>query len=174
MQVDTERCVGCGACIEVCPNGAIQLRQAKAWINPDLCTECKTCAEVCPQGSIQASREILPMEAASLSIKAPTISESRSAMVIEPPQYQEKKGAPFRAVLTFLGQEILPRAIDLFLTRLEERRNSTLTPYSKASIHQGRSIFPNDFISSHPARYRHRFSQRKNKNWTISNNASRN
>ncbi len=56
MQVDTERCVGCGACIEVCPNGAIQLRQAKAWINPDLCTECKTCAEVCPQGSIQASR----------------------------------------------------------------------------------------------------------------------
>ncbi len=56
----------------------------------------------------------------------------------------------------------------------KERRNSTLTPYSKASIHQARSIFPNDFISSHPARYRHRFSQRKNKNWTISNNASRN
>jgi NAD-dependent dihydropyrimidine dehydrogenase PreA subunit len=50
--VDSERCSGCGACLDVCPQGAISLRDEKAEIAPWRCIECGTCIAVCPTGAI--------------------------------------------------------------------------------------------------------------------------
>ena len=44
-----ERCIGCGACIEVCPEKAIT--ETKWFINREICTKCGRCAEVCPSGA---------------------------------------------------------------------------------------------------------------------------
>lgn len=51
MQVDKERCKGCGACVSDCPQGAIRLRQKKAVIAEN-CSQCGACLRVCPEGAL--------------------------------------------------------------------------------------------------------------------------
>ena len=43
-----ERCTGCGACVGVCPVGAVSLENGTAVTDRSLCTGCGACAEVCP------------------------------------------------------------------------------------------------------------------------------
>ncbi len=63
-QVDEVKCKGCGACVEVCPFKAIELRSEetliekvlfesrKAHVNPIICKGCGSCAVACPLGAI--------------------------------------------------------------------------------------------------------------------------
>ena len=51
MIVDKETCVGCGACVAVCPVGAISLED-KACIDADSCIGCGACVNGCPVGAI--------------------------------------------------------------------------------------------------------------------------
>ncbi|MDG6220068.1 MAG: electron transfer flavoprotein subunit alpha [Candidatus Thermoplasmatota archaeon] len=44
-------CIGCQACIDSCPYGAIEMKEDKAIIN-DKCTNCGACLESCPQEAI--------------------------------------------------------------------------------------------------------------------------
>jgi pyruvate formate lyase activating enzyme len=44
----TERCIACGACVTVCPNGAIVKNGDTYETLPDRCTHCGTCQDVCP------------------------------------------------------------------------------------------------------------------------------
>jgi len=50
--VDKESCTGCENCVEICPPGAIALKDDKACIAGDLCEECGFCAAECPTGAI--------------------------------------------------------------------------------------------------------------------------
>lgn len=47
----TDDCVGCGACLESCFVGAIQIEDGRAEIG-DECRGCGRCVEVCPEGAI--------------------------------------------------------------------------------------------------------------------------
>lgn len=49
--VDTEKCTGCSACLNVCAAGAISVNQ-KAVINKDACNACAACVAQCPNGAI--------------------------------------------------------------------------------------------------------------------------
>ncbi len=55
-EVDEKRCIGCGACADVCAYGAIQMRSTrwgdKAVVNPVLCKGDGLCNAVCPTGAI--------------------------------------------------------------------------------------------------------------------------
>lgn len=46
-------CVGCGECVQRCPEGAIALNRGKARIDPDLCVGCAECVAVCRFGAVQ-------------------------------------------------------------------------------------------------------------------------
>ena len=50
--VNRNLCIGCGKCLQVCPNQAIAIVDAKAKINQGLCSECYRCVEVCPREAI--------------------------------------------------------------------------------------------------------------------------
>lgn len=47
----TDACIGCGACAEECPVGAIGEDDGKYSIEPDLCLDCGACAGACPVGA---------------------------------------------------------------------------------------------------------------------------
>jgi heterodisulfide reductase subunit A len=55
-EVDEKRCMGCGACVEVCSYGALELRETKqgkkAEVNPVLCKGDGLCNACCPTGAI--------------------------------------------------------------------------------------------------------------------------
>jgi pyruvate formate lyase activating enzyme len=43
-----ELCVGCGKCLQVCPEGAIKLHEGKSWTNRYACRGSGKCVEACP------------------------------------------------------------------------------------------------------------------------------
>ncbi|MCF7944014.1 MAG: 4Fe-4S binding protein [Spirochaetia bacterium] len=50
----TERCIGCSACIHVCPVGAISgERKGLHVIDGSLCIECAACGRVCPKEAVE-------------------------------------------------------------------------------------------------------------------------
>ena len=51
--VDEDACVGCEACVPICPVEAISIEDDKAVIDQDLCTECEACVVECPVEAIK-------------------------------------------------------------------------------------------------------------------------
>jgi len=50
-EVDKEKCLGDGNCVEVCPVDAITIENEKAVINDD-CIACGACVAECPEEAI--------------------------------------------------------------------------------------------------------------------------
>lgn len=61
VEVDPERCIGCGGCANNCPAGVIRIKDDgdKRIMEYDLynCIYCGRCAEVCPEKAIKNSKE---------------------------------------------------------------------------------------------------------------------
>ena len=48
LDLDVDKCTGCGICVEVCPHGVLVLNNSKAEIaDRDACMECGACALNC-------------------------------------------------------------------------------------------------------------------------------
>lgn len=80
--VNSDKCVGCGTCVESCPAGAIHLRNGVAVIDRALCYDCGACAVVCSSGAIRAVE--VPAFAARGEARA-TPSYSLPKEVFRPP-----------------------------------------------------------------------------------------
>ena len=53
IQIDKEKCNGCGACAEDCHEGAIAMVEGKAWLmRDDYCDGLGDCLPTCPTGAI--------------------------------------------------------------------------------------------------------------------------
>ena len=49
LELDSEKCTGCGKCTEVCPHDVFSVMDRKAVIvNKDACMECGACSLNCP------------------------------------------------------------------------------------------------------------------------------
>ena len=61
IEVDVEKCIGCGGCANVCPARLIELSDSEATRIIEYflkrCTYCGRCAEVCPEDAITMTRE---------------------------------------------------------------------------------------------------------------------
>lgn len=55
--VDSNLCIGCGACASICPVNAIKLVNGKAQINKEKCIHCGACQQFCPVGAIDINKE---------------------------------------------------------------------------------------------------------------------
>lgn len=67
IDIDEERCNGCGACAEACHEGAIVMIDNKArLIRDDYCDGLGDCLPACPMDAIHfVEREALPFEVKS-------------------------------------------------------------------------------------------------------------
>lgn len=52
VNIDKDKCTGCGTCVEVCPTDALSLVDEKAVCDPDLCIDCYICIPECPEEAI--------------------------------------------------------------------------------------------------------------------------
>lgn len=49
LRMDSEKCIGCGMCLEVCPRAVFRMTNGTAEIaNRDACIECGACSRNCP------------------------------------------------------------------------------------------------------------------------------
>lgn len=55
--VDQKKCITCGACVAICPVGAITIVNGKAQINPKKCIKCGSCAQFCPVTAIDLNKK---------------------------------------------------------------------------------------------------------------------
>ena len=51
--VETNSCVGCGDCLEVCPVDAIEIIDGKAVIDAEKCIDCEICIRSCTYDAIR-------------------------------------------------------------------------------------------------------------------------
>ncbi|MEN6621049.1 MAG: mercury methylation ferredoxin HgcB [Smithella sp.] len=53
LQLDKNKCTGCGMCLEVCPHAVLVMNSSHVIINNrDACMECGACQRNCPVGAI--------------------------------------------------------------------------------------------------------------------------
>ena len=54
VTVDTEKCVGCGECVDVCPGEVYERKDGKSEpVNSEECLGCESCVEVCSSDAIE-------------------------------------------------------------------------------------------------------------------------
>ncbi len=65
-----ELCIGCGECMEVCPQGALKLSSKINYIDRSKCTTCGKCAEICPSKALHfASKNYSVEDVAKIIIR---------------------------------------------------------------------------------------------------------
>ena len=53
VTVNTDKCVGCGECVDVCPVEVYELKDGKSEpVNYEECLGCESCVEVCESDAI--------------------------------------------------------------------------------------------------------------------------
>jgi len=56
LTLNTDKCIGCGKCTEVCPHGVFEIADKKALIaDKDACMECGACALNCPTNALEVN-----------------------------------------------------------------------------------------------------------------------
>ncbi|HMB65836.1 MAG TPA: 4Fe-4S binding protein [Patescibacteria group bacterium] len=60
-ETDQDKCIGCGLCAKMCPEGCIHMKKGKKGLKPqtdyDYCKGCGLCAAHCPVKAIKMKRE---------------------------------------------------------------------------------------------------------------------
>jgi NAD-dependent dihydropyrimidine dehydrogenase PreA subunit len=93
LELDAEKCIGCGMCVLVCPHDVFGLNDGYAEIScRDACMECGACARNCPTEAVTVEAGV---GCAAAVINSLLGRESSSCCcVIEPNQHKGKMPAP--------------------------------------------------------------------------------
>lgn len=54
-KIDIDECVGCGTCVDECPQEAISMNDDDIAVISDECTDCGLCIEACPTAAISSN-----------------------------------------------------------------------------------------------------------------------
>ena len=56
-ETDRERCIGCGACVDICPVNVIKMEGDFPVVDKEWCIGCGVCAIPCPSGAVKLVRK---------------------------------------------------------------------------------------------------------------------
>jgi len=122
ITIDAERCTGCGACLEVCPTGALYLVDGKASVDQALCRECEACLNACPTGAIAlVGKEARPAEPVRVPAVRPEPEVIRVATKPAPVSLRARMLPAVGTALVLAGREVLPWLAHLALDALDRR-----------------------------------------------------
>lgn len=125
ITIDLRRCTGCGACVEVCPTGALYLVDGKAAVDDALCRECEACLAACPQEAIRlVDDRVSAAEPVRMPVPRPGAEVVRIETASTPPAVRARVLPALGAVLVWTAREIMPWLTEVFLDRLD--RQATL------------------------------------------------
>lgn len=56
--IDTDECIGCGICVDTCPQGVLDIVDGVCDpVNEDACIGCEACVEECPMDAIEIDED---------------------------------------------------------------------------------------------------------------------
>lgn len=152
ITIHAERCNGCGACLEVCPHGALYLIEGGAVVDEALCRECEACVAACPAAAIVITEQAPDY----LPARAPTAPAHPQVLQLEtrpaPLPLRAKVLPAVGAALSWAGRELVPRLAYYLLDGLDRRAIGQPT----ATVARGRGSSTCRAGSGHRQRRRHR------------------
>ena len=78
IRVRKDLCLGCGLCVESCPQQAIWLLWGQAEIDQNRSNQCRLCLTVCPQGAIV---ELVPVSKGELQATIISLKQKTSDLI---------------------------------------------------------------------------------------------
>jgi len=58
VTIESEKCDGCGECVDICPADVLALEAEKSVVvDADECLGCESCVEVCPNDCISVEEQ---------------------------------------------------------------------------------------------------------------------
>jgi len=151
VTIHAERCNGCGACLEVCPHGALYLLEGRAVVDETLCRECEACVAACPAGAIvitEKATDYLPVRAPTAPAQQVLQLETQPA----PLPLRAKVLPAVGAALSWAGRELVPRLAYHLLDSLDRQ----VVGQPSAIVARGRGSSNRRAGSGHRQRRRHR------------------
>ncbi len=53
VTISSDKCAGCGSCVEICHESCMSLRDGKVQIDYQFCSTCAQCIAICPSGALK-------------------------------------------------------------------------------------------------------------------------
>jgi NAD-dependent dihydropyrimidine dehydrogenase PreA subunit len=154
ITINLEHCDGCGACMEVCPEGALYLVDNKATVDTSLCRECEACIAACPVEAIAITSQAATPKVEPVRAPVPLPEPEVIRVKAEPAPVSLRPGVlpVVGAALSWAGREIVPRLADYLLDGLDRWAAGR----SAADVARSGGSSADRGGSGRPRRHRHR------------------
>ena len=123
IYIDSQRCDGCGICLDTCPTGAIVLRDNIAFVEQSLCEDCRVCMDKCPRGAILWSEQLVDV----VEVQPLSTAPASKVEILPPVSKAKPVSIPLGAAVGTALVEVLPRLASLVMNWLERRPRSIET-----------------------------------------------